>query len=620
MSSIGLKQKRRSTRLRHPAQLRAPAKAMGPPRAMKLSPLWISVVLGAMTLAMYGRVIGHPFINYDDPDYVTANLQVREGLSGHTILWALSATEQSNWHPLTWISHALDYQLYGMDAAGHHLSSLLLHALNVILLFLLLGKVTGSPLRSAVVAAIFALHPLNVESVAWIAERKNVLSMFFFLAALGAYGWYVRRLDTKSYLALSVLFALALASKPMAITLPCVLLLIDYWPLRRIQGWTEPSPAFPVQQKPFSSLIREKVPLWGLSACSAIITVVAQQTGRSVVAVGHLPFPVRVENALYSYAKYVFNTFWPVNLAVLYPHPLNKLTFLPVAGSVLFLIVVSALAWKERFKRPYLVTGWLWFLGTLVPVLGLIQVGAQGMADRYAYLPAIGLFVMLVWTIEDWAHQRSFRPLALAVIWVPLLLAMAALSFRQLGYWHSSYDLWRHTLDVTEENFIADDNLGDLLLKQGRPEALEYFEAAARIAPWDPVSHGAVASSLQDRGDFPGAIREYEIVLRARPEPALAANAYASMGVIYRELGDYPKAHEFSERALNVDSDAVRERISKLSEFVGAHPAAPGYFQLGLMLEGAGQMPEAESAYEHALAFDAGFVPARRALQILRGN
>jgi protein O-mannosyl-transferase len=579
--------------------------------------LAICILLAAVTLSLYGPVIRHPFINYDDKDYVTENQQVRAGLSWHTMVWALTATGKANWHPLTWISHALDCQLYGMDAAGHHLSSILFHVLNTVLLFLLLAQVTRLTVRSAVVAALFALHPLNVESVAWIAERKNVLSMFFFLLALGAYGWYTRQPNWRRYAAVALLFALGLASKPMVITLPCVLLLLDYWPLGRVRGWAKASTIFPVPQTAWARLVAEKVPLLALSAASAIVTVIAQQSGHAVVQGGHLYFQVRAENALYSYAMYVGKVFWPVHLAVFYPHPLDKLTFLQVVFSGLFLIVVCTYVWWERVKRPYLVTGWLWFLGTLVPVIGFIQVGAQGMADRYAYLPTIGLFVMLVWRTGDWAEEHSLSFRTIAPVTVTVLVVLCALTFRQIGYWHSSYDLWTHTLAVTQDNFAANNNLGDLLLGQGRPEAIRYYEAAAAIAPWDPVSHGAVASNLQDHGDFQNAIREYDIVLRANPDPPIQGFTYANLGVIYRELGNYPLAREDSERALSLDSDGVHEMIRQLSEMVAAHPAAPGYLRLGLLQEGAGQFAGARSAYEQALRLNPQFEPARKALEAL---
>jgi len=314
---------------------------------------------------------------------------------------------------------------------------------------------------------------------------------------------------------------------------------------------------------------------------------------------------------------YVVKVFWPVHLAALYPHPVDKLTFAQVGLSVLFLILLSAWVWRERAKRPYLVTGWLWFLGTLVPVIGLIQVGTQGMADRYNYLPTIGLFLMLVWTGFDWAEKSALNFRITAAITVTILGVLCVLTSRQIGYWRSSYDLWAHALQVTQDNYKANERMGDVLFEQGRPEALDYYEAAADIVPLDPAVHGAHASTLQDRGDFQGAIREYNIVLRADPDTAMKAHTYASLGVVYRELGDYAKARASSERALRLDSDAVDKTIRQLSELVAAHPDAPAYFQLGLLQEGAGQVAEARSAYEHALKLNPEFGPARKALEAL---
>lgn len=580
-------------------------------------PLAVCILLAVVTVLLYSPVTRYPFTNYDDPYYVMDNQPVQAGLTWRTVFWALTTTEQSNWHPLTWLSHALDCQLYGMNAGGHHSTSVLWHALNEVLLFLLLARVTGLTVRSALVATLFALHPLNVESVAWIAERKNVLSMFFFLLALGAYGWYAQKPDWKRYGLVAVVFALGLASKPMVITLPFVLLLLDYWPLQRVRGWTKPSTAFPVPPTTWARLMTEKVPLLALSLSSAIITVIAQQSGHTVAPLVELPFEARVQNALYSYAMYVVKVFWPVHLAVLYPHPMDKLTFAQVALSALFLFVVSAFVWRERVKHPYLVTGWLWFLGTLVPIIGLIQVGAQGMADRYVYLPGIGLFLMLVWSGFDWAEERSVNFRIIAAVTIAALVVLGALTFRQIGYWRSSYDLWVHTLQVTQDNFMANDNVGNILLAQGRPEALRYYEAAANIAPWDPMSHEILASSLQDRGDFHGAIRVYEVVLGANPNAKIQAHTYASLGVIYRELGDYTRAREDSERALRLDSDAVHQTIRQATELVAAHPDATGYFQLGLLQEGAGQLADARAAYEQALRLNPQFGPARDALEVL---
>jgi len=358
------------------------------------------------------------------------------------------------------------------------------------------------------------------------------------------------------------------------------------------------------------------VPLLALSAASAAITVFAQRSGNAFESLGHIPLHLRLENAIYAYAKYVVKIFWPINMALIYPHPLDKLTFFQVGLSAIFLIVVSLLVWQSRKQRPYALTGWLWFLGTLVPVIGLVQVGPQGMADRYAYIPAIGIFVLLVWGFNDWASSTPSISGWLKPIAVVVLAFLAILTFRQIGYWRSSEELWTHTLQVTEDNFMADDMLGSVLVQERRPEALQYFEAAARIAPWDPDSHQAVGAALQDRGDLQGAIREYQVVLHAK-DPKILAYTYANLGVIYRELGNSAAAHLSSEQALRSDPVVVHQMIQQLSGMVEARPAAPGYLRLGLLLEGAGEAPQARSAYERALELDPGFAPARRALQSL---
>ncbi len=581
--------------------------------------LWC-LLLGTATLALYSPVVTHPFINYDDRDYVTENHHVQAGLSAETIAWALTSTDQANWHPLTWLSHALDCELYGLNPAGHHLTSVLIHTANVLLLFLLLHCATGATGASAMVAALFALHPFNVESVAWVAERKNLLSTFFFLFALGAYGRYARHPSLGRYAAVAGLFGLGLAAKPMVITLPFVLLLLDYWPLARIQGWATHSPAFPAAQAPWPRLLLEKVPLLALSAASAAITVFAQHSGSAFESLGEIPIRLRLENAVYSYAKYVAKIFWPWNMALVYPHPLNQLTFFQVGLSAIFLVAMSVWVWRGRQRYPYAITGWLWFLSTLVPVIGLVQVGPQGMADRYAYISTIGIFALLVWGFNDWASSRpgisNKLSSKLTSIAFAILAFLAVLSFRQIGYWRSSEELWTHTLQITEDNFIANDMLGSLLLQERRPDGLQYFEAAARIAPWDPASHRAVGAALQDRGDLQGAIREYRVVLHAR-NPKVLAYTYANLGVIYRQLGNDAAARLSSEQALRADPATVRDMIQQLSSMVQAQPAAPGYLRLGLLLEGANQTQDAKSAFARALQLDPGFAPARQALQNL---
>ena len=577
----------------------------------------VCFALAAITVAIYSPVAGYPFINYDDPDYVSRNAHVQAGLSWRTLTWAMTSGFSSNWHPLTWLSHALDYQLFGLNAGGHHVSNLLLHALNVVLLFLLMARATGAVGRSALAASFFALHPFNVGSVIWISERKNLLSTLFFLLALGAYGWYARRPGWRRYVVVALVFALGLASKPMVITLPLILFLLDYWPLGRIAHWTEPSATFPVPQFPWTRLALEKLPLLLLSVASAVITVVVQSAAHAVESLGAVPLVYRLENAVYSYAMYLVKTFWPSNFAPIYPHPLNTLSFAQVALPVILLVGLSILVWKLRTGHGYALVGWLWFLGTLVPVIGIMQVGAQGMADRYAYLPLIGIFVAVVWGFADLGQARSWNWRLGAAVAIAIVCALSVITWQQIRYWRGTRDLWQHTLDVTQNNFVAYDNMGEFLLHEGRMEALGYFESAARIAPWDPVSHAAVAGSLQDRGRYQDAIREYTIALRAQPDDAFRAHIYTELGVLYRQIGDYAQARENSHLALSLDPQQVQELLEELTDRVAQHPAPSGYWQLGLMLEGTDQTELARSAFQKALRLNPDFAPAREALEVL---
>jgi tetratricopeptide (TPR) repeat protein len=573
------------------------------------------LALATMTLAVYLPAVFHPFVNFDDYDYVTQNPHVQSGLSAETISWAFTSTEASNWHPLTWLSHALDCQLFGLNPHGHHLTSVLLHTCNVVLLFLILQWATGALGMSAMVAALFALHPFNVESVAWVAERKNVLSTFFFFLALAAYGRYARRPGLGRYLLVALAFAMGLASKPMLVTLPFVLLLLDYWPLARIQSWTEP------QHNPQASwprLLMEKLPLLCLSVASSIITMIAQRDAVSQF----VTFRMRIENAIYSYSWYVMKIFWPVHLAAIYPHPLNKLSRLGLAASALFLSAVSLLVWQRRKKLPFAIVGWLWFVGTLVPVIGVVQVGDQGMADRYMYIPAVGIFVILVWSSAEWSKSQAWlsasaRSIGLKVFASLVLLALGLLTIHQIHYWRDPMNLWEHALEVTKDNFVAEDHLAGLLVEQGRiNEANRFFESAARVAPLDPISHTGLAAAAQDRGDLQEAIRNYNIALNAKNR-GLLAMTYANLAVVYRQLGDYSTAQQNSELALSHNHETVEVMIQESLEALQSVPEASGYVRLGFLLEGVGRMDYAKSAFEKALQLNPTFAPAHKALQEL---
>jgi hypothetical protein len=413
----------------------------------------LALLLAAATVALYVPVLGNRFVVWDDHEYVTGNPHIRK-LDWATVKWAFASTYAANWHPLTWLSHALDYRLFALNPLGHHLGNVLLHALNAALLFLLLAWMTKRTGPSLLVAALFAFHPLNVESVAWVAERKSVLSTLFFLLAIGAYVWYARKPDWRRYLLVFAMFALGLMAKPMVITLPFVLLLLDYWPLERFAIRSS-------GDERFSKLLLEKVPLLLLSAASAWVTLVAQHA--AVRSVEQLSLTIRAENAVVSYSLYLWKMVWPARLAALYPHPANTLPMWQVLVSAALLIAITVLVLKFRDKR-YLAVGWFWFLGTLVPVIGLVQVGEAAMADRYAYISLIGIFLMIAWTLDDWANERN-----VSTTWrlVPALCALAALgfvTFRQLDVWSSEYSLWAHAAVVTAPNPYAEAVLAAALL------------------------------------------------------------------------------------------------------------------------------------------------------------
>ena len=593
------------------------------PRTRNLA---ICLLLALVTFALYGPALAHPFIfNYDDDAYVTNNSHVQAGLTWRTVGWALRSTESSNWHPLTWLSHALDCSLYGLNPHWHHLTNVLLHVLNVVLLFLLLAYATRAPGRSFLVAALFAIHPMNVESVAWIAERKNVLSTFFFLLTLGAYGWYALRPSVNRYVVTAALFVLALASKPMVVTLPCVLLLLDFWPLRRIQGWGHmgTATAFSVAQARISRLILEKVPLLALSVAVCAVTIFAQRSGGSMHLV--LPLGVRLENAIYAYSMYVWKAFCPVWLAVFYPHPGATLAVWQLGLAALFLLSVSGLVWWQRTTRPYLITGWLWFLGTLVPVIGLVQVGEQAIADRYAYIPLIGVFLMAVWGAADLADSKQLSVRSRAKAAAIVIAIFALFTSDQLRYWRSAVDLWAHTVDVTKHNFLGEQNLGAALLASDRyQEALPHFKKAVQLRPLDAGGHLNLGAdfALSDRPR--DAVLEYETAISLISDPSRRLTAYETLGGLYSQLGEYSKARTSYQEVLRINPQhsQARDGLAKL-EFsdavrnVAESPSGESYLQLGRVLEQQDHAAEAHAAYARALELNPKLVAAQKALDAL---
>lgn len=499
--------------------------------------LTLCLLLAAATLISYWPVRSLPFIAYDDGFYILDNPQVTAGLSWPGVRWAFTTLHEANWHPLTWLSHQLDVSLFGLWAGGHHLTNLLLHLINTLLLFFLLHRTTGAQWRSAVVAGLFALHPLHVESVAWVAERKDLLCACFTLLSLLAYHRYT--LGRRWGLPLVILtFALALLAKPMAVTLPCLMLLLDAWPLQRtatISWWR---------------LVGEKLPLFLLAAGSSVITVIAQRAGGAMISTKHADLPLRLSNAAVSVITYLRRTVWPSDLAVLYPFPL-QIPGWQVAGSALLLAGGLLLAARCYRRHPYVLVGLLWFLGMLVPVSGLVQVGQQGMADRYTYLPLIGLFIAAVWLGADLTRNRR-RPL-LAASALILLTGCIFATRSQLAHWASSETLFRRALAVTERNYVMHMNLGNELKKSGRLDAAlaEYLTATA-IQPYNPDTHYYLADGLHAAGRLDEAVTQYQIALRLRPN---FLEAHNNLGATYYRQGKLAEAIVHYTEALRLQPD-----------------------------------------------------------------
>jgi cytochrome c-type biogenesis protein CcmH/NrfG len=559
----------------------------------------VCLLLAVVTLVLYNPVNRHPFVNYDDDRYITQNPHIRQGLTADTFIWALTSTAQANWHPLTWMSHALDVSLFRLNPAGHHFTSVLLHAVNAILLFLLLMWATSRLGPSLFVAALFAVHPINVESVAWVAERKNVLCTLFFLLTLWAYGWYARKPGWQRYLAVAALFAAGLAAKPMVITLPFVLVLLDYWPLARVReanaGADKTQSTFP-----WSRLVLEKLPLLALSAASAVITMQAQQAGGAVRSTVEFSLGVRMANAIYAYAMYLWKAVWPARLAPLYPHPGDSLATWRVLIAAAVLLSITSLVWRSR-ARHYLLVGWLWFLGTLVPVIGLVQVGEAAMADRYAYIPLIGIFVMIAFGVADWAEQKELAVWA-AIAGATILAAFALVTYRQIGFWQSNEDLWSHTLAVTQNNFVAENNLAGALILEGKEEeAYPHFEAAARINPKDPMSRSNLGTYYQTHGRMREAVEQYEAALELTSDSGLLAQTHANLGAAYYRLGELEAARRNFEEALRLNPNQAK-----------------AWLGLGHVLARTGHKPEALDAYQNALKISPDLVEAQQAMDAAR--
>jgi hypothetical protein len=511
----------------------------------------IALGLVVLTAVAFGRVLAIGFVNYDDPEYVTANPHIRASFRAASLLWAFSTTEANNWHPLTWMSLQLDHRLFGLRPWGYHLTSLLLHIGSTLLLFATLGSITGAVWRSALVATLFAVHPLHVESVAWVAERKDVLCGFFWMATMAAYVAYTRAPSIGRYLLVAAALSLALMAKPMAVTLPCVLLLMDFWPLGRAASDKRRSTLF--------ALLPEKIPLFALAAGAAILTWNAQQSGGAIEPSERLPFGVRIENALVSYVCYIGMMLWPSGLAPFYPHPGNALPlWQPIAAGIL-LTGITALTIALALRAPYLPFGWLWFLGTLVPVIGLVQVGEQSLADRYTYIPLVGLFVMFAWGLGDLGERwPALRRAAIAAA-VAAICACTVLTWLQVPYWRNSIALWEHALEATADNPVARINAGRAHLEEGgsASAAEQHLRRAIARRPGYVVAFVNLGMALDRQGKTQEAIGCYQQALDIEPNRPVTRN---NLGIALAKVGRLDEAIEQLTEAVRLASDYEEAR------------------------------------------------------------
>jgi protein O-mannosyl-transferase len=562
----------------------------------RFSPAWVVAICAALagiTWTVFGQTLRYDFINYDDDLYVYENPNVVSGLTRPAILWSFTHAHAGTWHPLTSLSHMLDCQVYGLSAGGHHFTNVLLHTLAVVLLFLFLQQVTRAPWRSAFVAAVFAVHPLRVESVAWIAERKDVLSGVFFMLTLLAYARYVSGgRSLLRYLLVAFFFAFGLMAKPMLVTLPLVLLLLDYWPLCRFGSHSLGNHGNFARRSTFSRLVAEKIPLFLLSLLCSLLTWWAQQA--FMRSTSEIPLVLRAENAIVSYVRYLQQLLWPADLAPFYPHPQALPSLLVIAAAAL-LVAISAVVLYYGRRRPYLTTGWGWYLIMLLPVIGLVQVGEQALADRYTYLPQIGIVLAITWTAADATAgiRQLQRFAAFAAVAVTVTLAWCA--YHQTRYWRNSESLWLRTLAVTENNALAHNNLGSVWWRSGRvDDAIREYEAALKITPQSPLARNNLGSAFLKQGKVAEAIQEFQRVLSRDPQSITGrfnlAGALLRGGRVTEAVAEY-------EKALAIKPDF-----------------AQGHLALGHALMRADRLADAIAQFKIAVQLQPGYAHARNSL------
>ncbi len=597
--------------------------------------LWIGLVLVAATLAVYAPVGQFGFVEFDDREYVTQNPQVQSGLSPESLAWALTTGHASNWHPLTWISHMVDCGLFGLNAGWHHWMSLLFHVANVLLIFVLFTRMTREPWRSGFVAALFAIHPLHVESVAWIAERKDVLCTLFSLVTILSYVRYVEKPGTFRYLTTLFSFALALLSKPMAVTLPMVLLLIDFWPLRRLERIKAPGKKPSVtKRRPITAvyLLREKIPFLALSVCSSVVTLVVQRAGGAVVTMQKLPLGARLENALTSCIRYLGKIVWPDHLVVFYPFP-REFAAWQVAGAALVLAGISFWTVRLAGRHPYLAVGWFWYAGMLVPVIGLVQVGLQSMADRYTYLPMVGISIMAAWGVPVLVSRSRLPGISLRIAVPAILVVYAIVSSYQVRVWRDTMTLFTHARDAVENNYVALNGLGSLAGSKGDfNEAIAYYRKAIEADPDYVEARTNLGVTLIRVGRADEAIGVLQESLRRCGN---CAEIHYDMGVAYFSKGRLAEAISCYENELRSNprhtnarynlaitmaaSGRTQEAVSLYYDLLKSNPDhAEAHNNLGTLLFNEGKVAEAAGQFADAVRIKPDYADARRNLAIAR--
>ena len=632
----------------------------------------MSLCLIAAVIVSYIPVIHSDFVGYDDELYVTENKLVQNGFTSESFKWAFTTFHSANWHPLTWLSHMLDCELYGLNPAGHHWTNVEFHLVNTLLLFFILFKMTGELYRSAFVAALFAVHPLHVESVAWVSERKDLLSTFFGLMMIFAYHRYIKASVLKNYLLIITFLCLGLMAKPMLVTFPFVLLLLDFWPLKRFQckknrnnDLIQPEKTIYYGVKGLMRLIIEKIPLFIPVVMSSILTFLAQKSEGAVKALAVLSLKTRIANAFVSYVSYVSKAIWPGKLAIFYPHPDNTLSAWSIVGAALLIAVAILLSIGTSKKYPYMAVGLFWYLGTLVPVIGLVQVGAQAMADRYTYIPLIGLFIIVAWGVSDLFKKWQYGTLFLGMSGMIILSALSWKTFCQLSYWKNGIILFENAVRVTENNYLAHNNLGtaydpvnldaaiyhykaalkikpdyvvahynlgNVLAKKGHiDDAIAHYQEALRIKPDYGEAHNNLGTALYNKKDYEGAILHFDKALKLNPQDTGARNNMANVlftqgkldqAVLhYKEVlrinPKYSKAH-YNMGNILLKQGKTEEALTHFSETIKIDPGyVQAYNKVGLILFGQGKFNKARIFFLKAIQLDPNYSEGHRNLEIL---